>query len=57
MATARQTKHASIDDMYKSPGKAELVNGELVLMPPTGAKLGHAAIEHAAIEIECVIHS
>ena len=45
MATARQPKDASIDDLYKSPGKAELVNGELVLMPPTGAIPGHAAIE------------
>ena len=45
MATARQPKHATIDDLYKTSGKAELVNGELILMPPTGATPGQAAIE------------
>ncbi|MCP5010879.1 MAG: Uma2 family endonuclease [Aestuariibacter sp.] len=45
MATARQPKHATIDDLYKTPGKAELVNGELILMPPIGATPGQAAIE------------
>lgn len=45
MATVRQPKHATIDDLYKTPGKAELVNGELILMPPTGATPGQAAIE------------
>jgi Uma2 family endonuclease len=31
-------RHATIEDLYHVPenGKAELVNGELVLMPPTG---------------------
>ena len=27
---------ATIDDLYKVDGKAELVNGEIVYMPPTG---------------------
>ncbi|HYO49409.1 MAG TPA: Uma2 family endonuclease [Chloroflexia bacterium] len=27
---------ATIEDLYRVPGKAELVNGEIVLMPPTG---------------------
>jgi len=45
MATARQTKHATVEDLYKTPGKAELVGGELVLMPPTGGKPGFAAGE------------
>lgn len=45
MAIARQPKRATIDDLYKTPSKAELVNGELVLMPPTGATPGHAAVE------------
>jgi Uma2 family endonuclease len=27
---------ATIEDLYKVEGKAELVNGEIVLMPPTG---------------------
>jgi Uma2 family endonuclease len=35
---------ATIDDLYRVPdnAKAELVNGELVLMPPTGDAPGHA---------------
>ncbi len=45
MATARQSKHATIDDLYETPGKAELVNGELVLMPPTGEQPGYAGDE------------
>ena len=38
---------ATIDDLYRVPenGKAELVNGELVLMPPTGGVPGRAAGE------------
>lgn len=28
--------NATIDDLYHVPGKAELVNGELILMSPTG---------------------
>jgi Uma2 family endonuclease len=37
--------HATIDDLYRVPenGKAELVNGELVLMSPTGGVPGRAA--------------
>ncbi len=36
---------ATIDDLYRVPenGKAELVNGELVLMSPTGGVPGRAA--------------
>lgn len=45
MATARQSKRATIDDLYKTPDKAELVNGVLVLMPPTGGQPGYAADE------------
>src|SRR5678815_5251025 len=38
---------ATIDDLYRVPehGKAELVNGELVLMSPTGVVPGRAAGE------------
>src|SRR5919199_6251693 len=38
---------ASIEDLYQAPdnGKAELVNGELVLMSPTGAAPGYAGDE------------
>jgi len=44
MATKTQ---ATIDDLYRVPenGKAELVNGELVLMSPTGGVPGRAAGE------------
>lgn len=36
---------ANIDDLYKVPGgrKAEIVNGEIVLMSPTGSRPGRAA--------------
>jgi Uma2 family endonuclease len=38
---------ATIDDLYRVPGegKAEIVNGELVLMPPTGGVPGRAGGE------------
>lgn len=37
----------TIEDLYKAPGngKAEIVNGELVLMPPTGGEPGYAGDE------------
>lgn len=36
---------ATIDDLYRVPGKAELVDGEIVLMSPTGDFPGSAAGE------------
>ncbi len=45
MATVTKTSRATVEDLYKASGKAELVEGELVLMPPTGAKPGYAADE------------
>ena len=36
---------ATIDDLYKVEGKAELVNGEIVQMPLTGALPGYAGDE------------
>ena len=33
---------ATIDDLYKVEGKAELVNGEIILMSPTGKLPGYA---------------
>ena len=36
---------ATIDDLYKVDGKAELVNGEIVLMSPTGGFPNYAAGE------------
>jgi Uma2 family endonuclease len=34
---------ATIDDLYKVEGKAELVNGEIVYMAPTGGRPGRAS--------------
>jgi Uma2 family endonuclease len=34
--------HATIEDLYKVEGKAELVNGEIVCMSPTGGVPGRA---------------
>ena len=36
---------ATIEDLYRVPGKAELVDGEIVLMSPTGAAPSYAAGE------------
>jgi Uma2 family endonuclease len=36
---------ATIDDLFRVEGKAELVNGEIVLMPATGALPGFAGDE------------
>ena len=36
---------ATIEDLYKIDGKAELVNGEIVHMPPTGGEPGNAGDE------------
>ncbi len=40
--------HSTINDLYAVPGKAELVNGEIIHMSPTGAMPGNAAFEIAA---------
>ena len=36
---------ATIEDLYKVEGKAELVNGEIILMSPTGGLPGYAGDE------------
>lgn len=36
---------ATIEDLYKVRGKAEIINGEIVLMSPTGAAPNYAAAE------------
>jgi Uma2 family endonuclease len=36
---------ATIEDLYNAPGKAEIVNGELILMSPTGEAPNYAAGE------------
>ncbi len=40
-------RKANVEDLYRVPedGKAELVNGELILMAPTGGLPGYAAAE------------
>jgi len=39
---------ATIEDLYKVEGKAELVNGEIVHMPPSGDERSSAGFEIAA---------
>jgi Uma2 family endonuclease len=36
---------ATIEDLYKVEGKAELIDGEIMLMPPTGGLPNRAALE------------
>lgn len=36
---------SSIEELYNLPGKAEIVDGEVVLMSPTGGKPGYAGDE------------
>src|SRR5215208_282737 len=44
--TPMSTKvEATIEDLYKVEGKAELVNGEIILMSPTGCLPGYAGDE------------
>jgi Uma2 family endonuclease len=41
---------ATIEDLYRVPGKAELVGGEIVMMSPTGGLPGYAGGEiHASL--------
>ena len=44
----RTTTRATIDDLHKVEGKAELVNGEIVEMPPAGDEPGRASLRVAA---------
>ncbi len=41
-------RRATIDDLYRVPGKAELVDGRIVMMSPTGGIPGNAGFEIAA---------
>jgi Uma2 family endonuclease len=41
----RTKREATIEDLYRVEGKAELVNGEIVLMSPTGGIPGYAGDE------------
>jgi Uma2 family endonuclease len=38
---------ATLEDLYKIAGKAELVNGQIVGMAPTGGRPGRASLEIA----------
>ena len=38
MSIAQPKHRPTVDGLYRAPGKAELVNGEVVLMPPTGGR-------------------
>lgn len=46
-ATGHTQTHteATIEDLYRTPGKAELVGGKVVLMSPTGGAPGYAGDE------------
>ena len=68
-----QKRKATIEDLYHVPedGKAELVNGEIVRMPPTGdmpssggqpypsrAAIGVASLPRGAlVEINCILYA
>src|SRR5262245_28712706 len=41
----RARAEATIEDLYRVPGKAEIVNGEIVHMSPTGGEPGFAGDE------------
>ena len=40
--------HATIEDLYKIEGKAELVNGEIIEMLPAGEDPGFASLKIAS---------
>lgn len=44
----RASRAATVEDLYRTPGKAELVGGRLVLMPFTGCAHGQASLAIAA---------
>ena len=45
MPTSQSEPTATIADLYQIKGKAEIVDGRMVRMPPTGALPGYAASE------------
>ncbi len=47
MNVAPLGREATIEDLYRADGKAEIVGGKLVLMSPTGDEPGMAALNIA----------
>jgi len=47
MASVTAPRTATLDDLYRIDGKAELIDGAIVHMPPTGDIPGHASAEVA----------
>ena len=45
MATPERAGRATVDDLYGIDGKAELIDGEIVLMGPTGDHPSHASLQ------------
>jgi Uma2 family endonuclease len=45
MSTLIAKRQATIEDLYKTKGKAEIINGEIAHMPPTGDDPGYAGDE------------
>ena len=43
MSTVRESKLATIGDLYRTPAKAELIDGTWQLVAPTGFSAGYAA--------------
>ena len=48
MAIVREKTRSTVEDLYNAPSKAELVNGAIKLMPPTGFAPGTAAMRVAS---------
>ena len=48
MGTPERAGSATLDELYEAPWKAELIDGEIVPMPPTGDAPSHAAFRIAA---------
>ena len=52
----RAKTRATIEDLYKVEGKAELVNGEIVEMPLAGDDPGYASGEILPLARSCTTH-
>ena len=45
MSVGTTTRQATIEDLYRTTEKAELINGAIIIMEPTGEDPGYAADE------------